>query len=443
MTLDELKQAVASDEIDTVILALTDMQGRLQGKRFAAPHFLNAVVDHGSEACNYLLAVDVEMNTVDGYTMASWDKGYGDFVMAPDLGTLRRTPWLPGTAMLLADLTWLDGTPVVASPRQILRRQLERLAERGWTALAATELEFLLFETSYRDALKQGYTGMDPANLYNLDYSILATSHVEPLIRRIRNEMNAAGLVVENSKGECNLGQHEINFLYDEALATADKHVVYKNGAKEIADQEGMSITFMAKYDQREGSSCHVHLSLRDDEDRPVFADQPIVFESFLAGQLAAARELTLFLAPNVNSYKRFAAGSFAPTTVAWGTDNRTCAMRVLGSGAAKRIECRAPGADVNPYLALAAMIAAGLHGVDHSIALEPELPGNAYADPAHTQLPGTLHEARDLFGGSAIAREAFGDEVVEHYLNHARVELDAYNATVTDWERGRGFERL
>ena len=250
--------------------------------------------------------------------------------------------------------------------------------------------------------------------------------------------MNAAGLVVENSKGECNLGQHEINFLYDEALATADKHVIYKNGAKEIADQDGMSITFMAKYDQREGSSCHVHLSLRDDAGTPIFAEQPQVFDQFLAGQLAAARDMTLFLAPNVNSYKRFASASFAPTTIAWGTDNRTCAMRVLGEGAGKRIESRAPGADVNPYLALAAMIAAGLHGVEQGLELEPEL-----ADADRPRLPTTLHEARDLFGASDIVRDAFGEDVVDHYLNCARVELDAYDAFVTDWERVRGFERM
>ena len=443
MTLDELRQAVASGEIDTILLALTDMEGRLQGKRFAAPHFMSTVLDHGSEACNYLLAVDVEMNTVDGYALASWDQGYGDFVMKPDHATLRRTPWLPGTALMLADLTWLDGTPVGPSPRQILRRQLDRLAERGWTAMAATELEFLLFETSYRDATKQGYRDLEHANLYNLDYSLLATSHVEPLIRRIRNEMNAAGLVVENSKGECNLGQHEINFLYDEALATADKHVLYKQGAKEIADQEGMSITFMAKYDQREGSSCHVHLSLRDGDGTPVFAEQPQVFEQFLAGQLAAARDMTLLQAPNVNSYKRFASATFAPTTIAWGTDNRTCAMRVLGEGPGKRIESRAPGADVNPYLAIAAMIAAGLHGVEHGLELEAELPGNAYADVDRPRLPTTLHEARDLFAASPIAAAAFGQDVVDHYVNHARIELAAYDGFVTDWERVRGFERL
>lgn len=442
MTLDELRDAVAAGEIDTVLLALTDMQGRLQGKRFTARHFLDAVLDHGAEACNYLLAVDVDMNTVGGYRMSSWDTGYGDFVMVPDTSTLRRVPWLPGTALMLADLAWHDHTPVPASPRQILSRQLERLGERGWTALAATELEFLLFQTSYRDAFKQGYRDMEHANLYNVDYSMLGTSHVEPLIRRIRNEMLGAEMVVENSKGECNFGQHEINFLYDEALPTADKHVIYKNGSKEIADQEGMAITYMAKYDQREGSSCHVHLSLRDSGDGPVFADQPQVFESFLAGQLATLRELTLFLAPNVNSYKRFASASFAPTTIAWGTDNRTCAVRVLGEGKGRRIENRVPGADVNPYLAIAAMIAGGLHGVDQALPLEPELKGNAYAS-GKERVPTSLRDAHDLFSASPVARDAFGDDVVEHYLNNAQVELDAFGAAVTDWERFRGFERL
>ena len=305
------------------------------------------MLDHGAEACNYLLAVDVEMNTVDGYAMSSWERGYGDFEMAPDLTTLRRTPWLPGTALLLADLQWHDGTPVVASPRQILRRQIERLAERGWTALAATELEFLLFRTSYRDAQLAGYRDLDPANLYNVDYSILGTSKVEPVLRRIRNEMLGAGLVVENSKGECNLGQHEVNFLYDEALATADKHAIYKNGAKEIADQEGMSISFMAKFDEREGSSCHVHLSLRDSSGGAGLRRRARrSHDAFLAGQIATISELTLLHAPNVNSYKRFVAGSFAPTTIAWGSDNRTCAFRVLGHGrgaSGSSAACRAP----------------------------------------------------------------------------------------------------
>ncbi len=442
MTLDELRRAVAAGEIDTVVLALTDMQGRLQGKRFTASHFLEAVLQHGAEACNYLLAVDVEMNTVDGYAMSSWERGYGDFAMVPDLATLRRTPWLPGTVLLLADLQWHDHSPVAASPRQILRRQVERLAERGWSALAATELEFMLFRTSYRDAQLAGYRDLDPANLYNVDYSILGTSRVEPLLRRVRNEMLAAELTVENSKGECNLGQHEINFLYDEVLATADKHAVYKNGAKEIADQEGMSISFMAKFDEREGSSCHVHLSLRDEAGAPVFAEHSETHDSFLAGQLATLGELTLLHAPNVNSYKRFVAGSFAPTTIAWGADNRTCAFRVLGAGPAKRIECRLPGADVNPYLVLAALIAGGLHGVEASLELEPELTGNAYAS-GRPRVPATMRDARDLFAGSAVARHAFGDDVVDHYLNCARVELGAFDAAVTDWERERGFERL
>jgi glutamine synthetase len=442
MTLDELKDAVAAGEIDTVLLALTDMQGRLQGKRFTAGHFLDNVLGHGAEGCNYLLAVDVDMNTVDGYAMSSWEQGYGDFVMVPDLSTLRRTPWLEGTALLLADLQWHDHSPVAASPRQILRRQIERLTERGWTAIGATELEFMLFRTSYRDAFLQGYTGLEPANFHNVDYSMLGTTRVEPLIRRIRNEMLGAELVVENSKGECNFGQHEINFLYDEVLATADKHAIYKNGAKEIADQEGMSISFMAKYDQREGSSCHVHLSLRDGEDGPVFADRPEVFEAFLAGQLATLEELTLFHAPNVNSYKRFAAASFAPTAIAWGADNRTCALRVLGEGRGKRIECRLPGADVNPYLVLAALIAGGLHGVDRGLELEAPISGNAYTSDK-PRVPTTLRDARDHFGASAVAREAFGDDVVEHYLNNARIELEAFDAAVTDWERVRGFERL
>ncbi len=442
MTLDELRHAAASGEIDTVILAFPDMQGRLQGKRFTARHFLDAIVAHGAEGCSYLLTVDVDMNTTKGYEMASWDTGYGDFVMRPDLSTLRRTGWLEGTALLLADLEWHDRSPVVAAPRGILRRQLDRLAERGWSALAATELEFIVFETSYRDAQLQGWRDLEPANLYNVDYSILGTTRVEPLIRRVRNEMAAAGMVVENSKGECNLGQHEINFLYDGALATADLHVIYKNGAKEMADQAGMSISFMAKYDAREGNSCHVHFSLRDGEDRPVFAEQRDVFDSFLAGVLATTRELTLLHAPNVNSYKRFASASFAPTTVGWGLDNRTCAVRVLGEGGGRRIELRMPGADVNPYLSLAAIVAGGLYGVDRELELEPAVRGSAYASD-RPRVPTTLREARELFAASTVAREAFGQDVVAHYSNGARIEIEAFDAAVTDWERERGFERL
>jgi glutamine synthetase len=435
MTLDELKAEAAAGTIDTVLLALTDMQGRLQGKRLTAGHFLADVADHGAEACNYLLAVD-------GYAMSSWERGYGDFELKPDLATLRRVPWQPGTAMVLADLQWADGRPVVASPRQILRRQVERLAERGWQAFAATELEFMVFRTPYDEAFRRAYRDLEPANLYNVDYSMLGTARVEPLIRRIRNAMTGAGLVVENSKGECNFGQHEINFRYADALRTADEHAIYKNGAKEIADQEGMAITFMAKFDEREGNSCHIHLSLRREDGSALFDEEPQLFDRFMAGVLATLPELTLLLAPNVNSYKRFAAESFAPTAVAWGFDNRTCALRVVGHGAAKRLECRVPGADVNPHLALSALIAAGLHGIDAQLELEPPLDGNAYASDK-PRVPSTMRDARDLFAASAVAREAFGGEVVDHYLNYARVELDAFDAAVTDWERFRGFERL
>src|SRR4051794_2960674 len=414
MTLDELRDEVAAGRIDTVLIGLTDMQGRLQGKRMHAAHFLDEVVAHGAEACNYLLAVDVEMNTVEGYAMSSWDRGYGDFVMAPDLDTLVRVPWQEGTALVLTDLRWEDGSDVVASPRQVLRRQLERLADRGWLANAGSELEFLIFEDTYEEAWDRRYTDLTPANRYNIDYSLLGTARVEPLIRRIRNTMAAAGMRVEDSKGECNLGQHEINFRYTDALTTADRHIVYKNGAKEIAAQMGRSITFMAKYDAREGNSCHLHLSLaREDDGQNVFDAEPVVFESFLAGGLAALRELTLFLAPNINSYKRFAAGSFAPTAVAWGRDNRTCAFRVVGHGPGRRFECRVPGGDVNPYLALAALIAAGLHGVDESLDLEPPFEGNAYAADEKPRVPATLRDARDLFADSSIARQAFGEEVV------------------------------
>jgi glutamine synthetase len=444
MTLDELTARVERGEIDTVVLALCDMQGRLQGKRLTARHFLDEVVGHGAEGCNYLLATDVDMRPVDGYEMASWDRGYGDFAMRPDLSTLRPVPWHPGTVMCLADLEWADGSTVVTSPRQVLRGQLERLAERGWSANASTELEFLVFHNSYEDAWRRAYRDLDPANLYNVDYSLIGTARIEPLIRRIRNEMGAAGLEVENSKGECNFGQHEINFRYGDALSIADGHAVYKNGVKEIADQEGMSISFMAKFNEREGSSCHIHFSLADAGDgAAIFPRDKAVFDAFLAGQLACLRELTLLLAPNVNSYKRFAEGSFAPTTVAWAHDNRTCPLRVVGHGSALRFENRAGGSDLNPYLALAALIAAGLHGVEAGLELEPPYEGNAYEAREKPRLPATLRDARDLFAESQVARAALGDEVVDHYVHAADVELIVFNSAITDWERFRGFERL
>jgi glutamine synthetase len=444
LTLEDLRARVDAGEIDTVLLALCDMQGRLQGKRLTATHFLDEVAEHGAEGCNYLLAVDVEMNTVKGYAMSSWDTGYGDFQLVPDLDTLRLTPWLPATALVMCDLRWADGRDVAASPRQVLRGQLERLSQHGWRANASTELEFLVFRDSYEQAWHKGFRDLEPANLYNVDYSLLGTARVEPLMRRIRTAMAGAGLEVENSKGECNLGQHEINFRYADALRCADEHSIFKNGSKEIAAQDGMAISFMAKYDAREGSSCHIHFSLSSlADDMMIFADDRSIFDAFLAGQLAGLRELSLLLAPNINSYKRYAEGSFAPTTIAWAPDNRTCALRVVGHGPALRFENRAGGSDLNPYMALAALIAAGLHGVREHLELEPALVGNAYVATERPRLPRTLREARDLFDGSALARAAFGDEVVEHYVHAADVELSAFEAAVTDWERVRGFERL
>ncbi|MBB5980707.1 glutamine synthetase family protein [Kribbella solani] len=433
--------------VDTVLVGIVDMQGRLQGKRCGARYFLEEVLKDGTEGCNYLLAVDVDMNTVDGYAMSSWERGYGDLVMAPDLDTLRLLPWLEGTALVMCDVEWLDGTPVIASPRQVLRRQLDRLAERDLVAYVGTELEFIVFGDTFEAAWDKRYRDLTPANQYNVDYSLLGTSRIEPLLRDIRNGMTGAGLYVESAKGECNFGQHEIAFRYAEALATCDNHSIYKTGAKEIASKHGKSLTFMAKYDEREGNSCHIHLSFRSTDGAPVLAGDrdhgfSRLMEHFIAGQLACLTEFSYLLAPNINSYKRFAKGSFAPTAVAWGLDNRTCALRVVGHGDSLRVENRVPGGDVNPYLAVAAIIAAGLHGIENELELEPLLEGNAYeSDKEH--VPATLREAAALFTGSKLARTAFGDEMVDHYANAARVELDAYDAAVTDWERVRGFERL
>jgi glutamine synthetase len=444
--LGALRGEVDTGRIDTVLLCMADMQGRLQGKRMSARHFLDDVVEHDAEGCNYLLAVDVEMNTVDGYKMSGWHTGYGDFVFAPDMSTLRVAPWLDATALVMADLQWEDGSPVVASPRQILRRQLDRLAERGLAAFAGSELEFMVFRDTYEQAWNKGYRDLEPANYYNVDYSMLGTARIEPLLRRIRNAMEGMGMPVESAKGECNVGQHEINFRYRDALTMADNHTIYKSAAKEIASEEGYALTFMAKFDEREGNSCHLHFSLRGTDGSPVFAGDghhmSPLFEHFLAGQLAGMRDLTLFFAPNINSYKRYMEGSFAPTAVAWGYDNRTCAFRVVGHGSGMRVENRVPGGDVNPYLAFAAMIAAGLHGIDEELALEDAFVGNAYlADK--DRVPTTLRDAATLFEESKLAREAFGDEVVDHYRNMAAVELAAFDRAVTDWERYRGFERL
>jgi glutamine synthetase len=445
LTVEDLRARIADDTVDTVVVAFTDMQGRLQGKRLHAQYFLDVVLGHGTEGCNYLLAVDVDMNTVDGYAISSWEKGYGDMEFLLDLDTIRLLPHLPATAMVQCDLAWPDGRPVVQSPRGILARQVERAAEAGFVALAGTELEFIVFDTTYEQAWSSGYRDLPPANQYNVDYSILGTSRIEPLLRDVRNATYAAGMNVEGAKGECNFGQHEVGFLYDEVLVTADNHAVYKTMAKEIAAAHGKALTFMAKYNEREGNSCHIHLSLRGTDGSLVFGDGPErseTYDHFIAGILATMRDFTLLYAPNVNSYKRFAAGSFAPTAIAWGLDNRTCAIRLVGTGPSARRENRVPGGDVNPYLALAAMLAGGLHGIEQRLELEPQLVGNAYAsDKPH--VPSTLRDARDAFGGSEIARKVFGDDVVDHYTNMADVELTAYGAAVTDWELRRTFERM
>ncbi len=447
LTVETLRGGVADGSIDTVVVAFPDMQGRLQGKRIHADFFLDTVLEHGTEACNYLLAVDIDMNTVDGYAISSWERGYGDMELAPDLASMHLVPWMPGTAAVMCDLLWLDDahTPVAESPRQVLQAQVDKAAAAGFVAFAGTELEFIVFDDTYEHAWSSAYRGLHPSNQYNVDYSLLGTSRVEPLLRAIRNGMVGAGMTVESAKGECNLGQHEIAFKYDEVIRTGDQHTVYKNGAKEIAAQQGKALTFMAKFDQREGNSCHIHMSLRGTDGGIVFdrgQGATPTFEHFVAGIQAGMREMTLMYAPNINSYKRFQPGSFAPTSTAWGHDNRTCSLRVVGHGAGLRLENRLPGGDVNPYLAMAAMLASGLRGIERELPLEPAFAGNAYTSD-HPKVPTSLLEARDLFAGSALAHETLGDAVVDHYVNCADVELAAFGAAVTDWERFRGFERM
>ena len=447
LDLEHLKALIGSGAVDTVVIAFTDMQGRLQGKRLHASFFTDFVIENGAEGCNYLLGVDVDMNTVDGYAMTSWEKGYGDMEFVLDYDTIRLLPHLPATAMIQCDLVASDHSPVEPSPRTILKHQLDRAADAGYAALAGTELEFILFDDTFESAWNAGYRGLTPSNQYNVDYSILGTTRVEPVLRDIRNSMHAAGMNVEGAKGECNLGQQEIGFLYDEALVTADNHAVYKTAAKEIATAHGKSLTFMAKFNEREGNSCHIHLSLRGSEGETVFWDKEAgkrtaLYDHFVAGVLATMADFTLLYAPNVNSYKRFAAGSFAPTAIAWGLDNRTCAVRLVGHGPSARMENRLPGGDVNPYLALAAMLAGGLHGIDKELELEPAVEGNAY-ESDKAKVPTTLRDARDAFTNSPVAREVLGDEVVDHYTNMADVELTAFGAAVTDWELRRCFERM
>ena len=443
LTYAELEDLVATGEVDTVVVAFTDMQGRLLGKRLQAEFFVDEMdAGHPVEGCNYLLALEMEMDPVPGYEIASWEQGYGDFGVTPDMATLRRIPWLEGTALVLGDVGWHDGSPVQPSPRQVLRAQIERAESLGLTPMVGSELEFYLLKETYAEAHASGYTGLTPSVPYILDYHILATTYDEPLMRALRNGMQAAGMRVETSKGEAWPGQQELNFRFSDALTMADNHTIYKNGAKEIAFLHGCAITFMAKpFEDWIGNSCHIHSSLfRGDE--AAFASDDALFGRWLAGQIACAKELAVFFAPTVNSYKRYAAGSWAPTTLAWGNDNRTCGFRVVGHGKARRVETRIPGGDVNPYLAFAALIASGLHGLEQELEAPPPLEGNAYESDAE-RFPSTLRDAIAALETGAMARAAFGDQVVDHYLNYARTEQGLFDRFVTDWERKRYFERI
>jgi glutamine synthetase len=447
LTVEQLEREIGEGTIDTVVAAFTDMQGRLMGKRIQGEFFLEQVVEHGVEGCNYLLALDMEMDPVPGYDMANWEKGYGDFGIVPDLATLRRIPWLDTTALVLCDVVGHDGAPVVESPRQILIAQYERAYDLGFMPMMSSELEFYLFRESYAQAWKKDYRDLEPTIPYILDYHVLATTMDEPVIQQIRRGMQGAGIPVEFSKGEAWYGQHELNVRYADAVTAADRHTIYKNGVKEIAGRNGVSATFMAKPSEKDiGSSCHIHMSLTDRESLAnAFVDgdrETDVFRHFLGGLRSHVRELALFVAPSVNSYKRYATESWAPTSISWGRDNRTCGFRIVGHGQSRRIECRIPGADVNPYLGFSAMLAAGLDGIEHAIDPGPELVGNAYEAAEAEPFPSMLNEAVDLWEASEFAKRAFGEEVWKHYLNYGRTEQRLFSQVVTDYERRRMFER-
>jgi glutamine synthetase len=452
LSLEQLKSKIADGSVDTVLVAFPDNQGRLVGKRVMGQYFLDTVAEGSVECCNYLLAVDVHMNPLPGYRSFDWEEGFGDLSAVPDLATLRMVPWIERTALVLCDLVEAGGTaPIEVSPRRVLKRQEERVADAGFTVKIGAELEFFLFRDSYAEAASKRYHGLVPHSDVVEDYHILQTTRDEYLIRDIRNGLQAAGIPVEFSKGEAGKGQHEINLIYADACEMADRNTIYKNAAKEIAENHGRSLTFMAKYAMDEvGSSCHVHSSLWDrkgkksvmwDEGQPHHLST--TFKHWLGGLVHCSRELTLLFAPTVNSYKRFQPDSWAPTAIAWGVDNRTCGLRVVGHGQGYRVESRIPGADVNSYLAFAGVIAAGLYGIEHQ--LDPGVPfvGNAYVDADVEHIPSTLVEAIELFRTSEVALEAFGAEVRDHILNSAEQEWAAFNRAVTDWELMRNFEQL
>ncbi|MFN0067881.1 MAG: glutamine synthetase family protein [Limisphaerales bacterium] len=462
MTLPELAAQVLAGSVDTVLVAFPDPFGRLVGKRFRAPVFLDSVAKHGTHGCNYLLTVNLDMDPLDGFQVANWAAGFGDFELRPDLDTIRLLPWQPGSALVICDLFRHDGARVEEAPRSVLRRQLGRLQRLGWGCVCASELEFYLFNQTYESAFAAGYRDLRPSSDYRIDYHLMQPTRDEALMRAIREGMTAARVPVEGSKGEWSRGQHEINFTCGEPLAMADLHVLFKQGVKEIAAQHGKAVTFMAKYAPSEaGNSCHIHMSLWKG-GRNAFADKAkgkgkrdkasgppssihhsLLFRQFLGGLMKYSPELCLCYAPTVNSYKRYQPGSWAPTRMAWATDNRTTGFRVVGHGNSFRPENRMPGADANPYLAFAAMLAAGLAGIDEGLDCGDEYRGNAYVDDLLPRLPHSLRDATDLFGGSKLARAALGDAVVDFYVHHARLEQQAFSDAVTDWEKQRYFERI
>ena len=452
LTLDELTARAAAADIDTVILAFSDHYGRLLGKRLDAEYFLESAARQGAHACDYLLTTDMEMEPVPGYRFANWERGYGDFHLAPDLKTLRRASWLEGTALVLCDVEDASAhQPVAIAPRSILRRQLEAAAALGFSVKAASELEYYIYRDSYREAQKKGYANLEPMSWYLEDYHILQGTREESFTAAARRHLKQSGIAVESSKGEWGLGQHELNIRYADALTMADRHSIMKHCLKEIADAQGGSITFMAKpFAGQAGSSCHIHLSLfsgganafpGDSKLGPVACSD--MFRYFLGGWMAHLPETMVFYAPTVNSYKRYEDGSWAPTRVAWSYDNRTAGFRVVGAGESLRIECRVPGADCNPYLAYAAALAAGLDGIANKIEPPAIFEGDIYAARHLPRVPYTLDGAVDSFENGEFARGAFGVEVVEHYSHFFRSEIESFRSAVTDWERKRYFERI
>ena len=448
MNANELKTRIEEGEIDTVIVAIPDVFGRLVGKRFTGQFYLQSVAEHGTHGCNYLLTVNIEMDPMEGFKLANWEAGFGDFAMRPDASSIRILPWQPGAALVICDFVRDAGDYVLEAPRSVLRRQVDLLAKQGFVCKCATELEFYLFNNSYPEAFASGYRNLSPSSDYRIDYHTMQPAREEALFRAVRNQMCAAGVPVESSKGEWGRGQHEVNFVYGDPLPIADMHVVFKQGIKEIAAQQGRSITFMAKPSMSEaGNSCHIHCSLWKD-GRNAFAESSgdghtKLFRQFLGGLLKYSPELCYFFGPTINSYKRYQPGSWAPTKMAWSNDNRTVGFRVVGHGNGLRIENRMPGADANPNLALAATIAAGMAGIRENLDCGDDYKGNAYVDTKLKALPSSLEQSIDLLRGSKLAHEAFGPDVVDFYTHTGSLEVQAFNNSVTDWEKIRYFERI